>query len=170
MSYSNCCGHNDCRPCVEYIPCFGPTGPVGPAATNQFLSLGAGSGTALTTTQTAITFNSTLATNGADISATVPTTEITLAANHSYYVSYNVNTTATGIGGLGAVLLSNGTPIPSSASNVSLTVAIAATASLSGQAIITIGNSPVTLKLATTATIAGIFTLANAGISVIELL
>ncbi|MDO7204043.1 hypothetical protein Q5M85_07740 [Paraclostridium bifermentans] len=37
---SNCCGHNDCRPCVEYIPCFGPAGPVGSTATNQFLSLG----------------------------------------------------------------------------------------------------------------------------------
>ncbi|WGX77517.1 hypothetical protein QJS64_20125 (plasmid) [Paraclostridium bifermentans] len=170
MTCSNCCGHNDHRPCVEYIPCVGPTGPAGPTATNQFLSLGAGAGTELTIARTAIQFNAINAQNGTDITATIPTTTITLAPNHSYYISYNVNTTATGIGELGAVLLLNGNPIDSSASNVSLLVAVAATASLAGGTIITVGSSASTLQLATTASIAGIFTLANAGISIIKLL
>lgn len=166
MSYSNCCGHNDCRPCVEYIPCFGPAGPVGPTATNQFLSLGASSA-AILAVQTPITFSSTLATNGTDIAGLNP---IILAPNHSYYVSYNINATSTATPGtLSGVLLLNGASIPSS--TASITTTGIGSESVAGQTIIrTVGNTTSTLQLATTASAINIFTLANAGISVIEIL
>lgn len=172
MSYSNCCGHNDCRPCVEYIPCFGPTGPVGPTATNQFLSLGAGVGAdTLPIEQTPINFTTTNAKNGTDISAVVPTSTITLAPNHSYYISYNINVTAVAAvftDTLSCVLVLNGTPIDSSAANS--TTSGDAYVSVAGGTIITVGpTGPLQLQLATTTTSA-IFTLANAGISAIELL
>lgn len=169
MSYSNCCGHNDCRPCVEYIPCFGPTGPVGPTATNQFLTLGAVAGTTtLPTAQTPITFSANLADNGTDISATVPTNTITLAPNHSYYVSYNINATSSAAGTLGGVLVLNGNTIPSSTANVSVTAA--GSESLAGGTIVTVPlTAPLPLQLVTTASAANVFTLANASISVIEL-
>ncbi|UOW69668.1 hypothetical protein [Paraclostridium bifermentans] len=169
MTCSNCCGHNDHRSCVDYIPCFGPAGPAGPTATNQFLSLAAGVGTAkLPTAQTSINFATITAANGTDISATVPTSTITLAPNHSYFISYNINTTASGAGTLGGVLVLNGTNLASSAANTSTTAA--GSASVSGRAIVTVGpTGPLPLQLATT-TSASVFTLANAGISVIELL
>lgn len=169
MSYSNCCGHNDCRPCVEYIPCFGPTGPVGPTATNQFLTLGAVAGTTtIPTTQTPITFSANLADNGTDISATVPTNTITLAPNHSYYVSYNINTNASGAGTLSGVLVLNGTSIPSSTANAFTTVS--SSASLAAGTIVTVPpTAPLPLQLAVIGSL-GIFTLANASISVIELI
>lgn len=169
MSYSNCCGHNDCRPCVEYIPCFGPTGPVGPTATNQFLTLGAVAGTTtLPTAQTPITFSANLAQNGTDISATVPTNTITLAPNHRYYVSYNINATSSAAGTLGGVLVLNGNTIPSSTANVSVTAA--GSESLAGGTIVTVPlAAPLPLQLVTTASAANVFTLANASISVIEL-
>ncbi|MGL5651727.1 MAG: hypothetical protein ACRDDE_08220 [Paraclostridium sp.] len=174
MTCSNCCGHNDHRPCVDYIPCFGPAGPAGPTATNQFLTLGAGVGAAaLPIAQTPIIFSAILAQNGTDISATVPTNTITLAANHRYYVSYNINTTsaAPAAGGedLGGILVLNGTPIASSAANT--TVTVAGYASVAGGTIVTVGpTGPLPLQLATTASAVNIFTLANASISVIELL
>lgn len=170
MSYSNCCGHNDCRPCVEYIPCFGPAGPVGPTATNQFLTLGAVAGTTtLPTAQTPITFSANLAQNGTDISATVPTNTITLAPNHSYYVSYNINATSSAAGTLGGVLVLNGNTIPSSTANVSVTAA--GSESLAGGTIVTVPlAAPLPLQLVTTASAANVFTLANASISVIELI
>ncbi|MGG2469219.1 hypothetical protein ACOV1W_15930 [Paraclostridium bifermentans] len=174
MTCSNCCGHNDHRPCVDYIPCFGPAGPAGPTATNQFLTLGAVAGTTtLPVAQTPITFSANLANHGTDISATVPTNTITLAANHSYYVSYNINTTsvAPAAGGedLGGILVLNGVTIPSSAANS--TVTVAGYASVAGSTIVTVGpTGPLPLQLATTASAANIFTLANASISVIELL
>ena len=169
MSYSNCCGHNDCRPCVEYIPCFGPTGPVGPTATNQFLTLGAVAGTTtLPTAQTPITFSANLAQNGTDISATVPTNTITLAPNNRYYVSYNINATSSAAGTLGGVLVLNGNTIPSSTANVSVTAA--GSESLAGGTIVTVPlAAPLPLQLVTTASAANVFTLANASISVIEL-
>ena len=169
MSYSNCCGHNDCRPCVEYIPCFGPTGPVGPTATNQFLTLGAVAGTTtLPTAQTPITFSANLAQNGTDISATVPTNTITLAPNHSYYVSYNINATSSAAGTLGGVLVLNGNTIPSSTANVSVTAP--GSESLAGGTIVTVPiAAPLPLQLAVVGSL-GIFTLANASISVIELI
>lgn len=169
MSYSNCCGHNDCRPCVEYIPCFGPIGPVGPTATNQFLTLGAVAGTTpLPVPQTPITFSANLAQHGTDISATVPTNTITLAPNHSYYVSYNINTNTSSSGTLSAVLVLNGTSIPSSTANTFSTAA--GSASLAAGTIITVPpTAPLPLQLTTFASL-GVFTLANASISVIELM
>lgn len=174
MSYSNCCGHNDCRPCVEYIPCFGPTGPVGPTATNQFLTLGAVAGTTtLPTAQTPITFSANLAQNGTDISATVPTNTITLAPNHRYYVSYNINvTSAAGTGAtatFGSVLVLNGTTIPSSTANTTITGP--GSVSVAGGTIVTVPpTAPLPLQLVTTASAANVFTLANASISIIELI
>lgn len=174
MTCSNYCGHNDHRPCVDYIPCVGPTGPAGPTATNQFLSVGAGAGTsALPTTLTPINFTIANASNGTNITGSVPTTVISLAPNHSYFISYNVNAKTTageesGGATLTASLLLNGsTQLTSTSSNTGLTPSI----SVAGGTIVTVGATAATLSLEVSGTpAAGAVTLANANISIIELL
>ncbi|WP_250674612.1 hypothetical protein LZ906_017770 (plasmid) [Paraclostridium ghonii] len=157
--------HNH-NPCVEYIPCFGPVGPAGPTATNQFLSLVALAGTStLSNTRTPINFTAVNASNGTDITITTPNT-VTLAHDHSYYISYTANATTTASSSLTATLLLGGNPINSNtSSNISGSVV-----SVSGGTIVTVGLSNQTLQLATTASLAAVMTLANADLSIIELL
>ncbi|GAA0715722.1 hypothetical protein GCM10008904_32850 [Paraclostridium ghonii] len=167
MTCSDYCGNHNHKPCVEYIPCFGPVGPAGPTATNQFLSLGSLAGTStLLTTRTPINFTTVNASNGTHITATTPTTTVTLTALHSYYISYTVNATTTASSSLTATLLLGGNPVNSNtASNISGSVV-----SVSGGTIVTVGSSDKTLQLATTASVAAVMTLANADLSIIELL
>ena len=162
-SFCNNCNHTSC---VEYIPCFGPAGPSGETATNQFLSLGALAATSpFPNKETPITFTQINAVNGTDITAAIPTNGIILSPNHSYKVSYIVNSSANGASALSAGLLLNGVARTSSiASNDGNTFI-----SVSGEDIISVGSSSVKLQLATTVA-SGTLTLLNANVSITELL
>ncbi|KKY00615.1 hypothetical protein VN21_13290 [Paraclostridium benzoelyticum] len=170
MSYKNtnhCC-NTDCNHCVSYIPCFGPAGPAGATSTNQFLSLGAPSGVdPLPNVQTPITFDNINASNGGDIAAIVPTNTVTLAPNHSYYVSYTVNTSGDGVNTevLSTILLLNGNNIPYSGTGNEGASAV----STSGGTVITVGSSAATLQLVASVPSGGTLTLENADLSIVEL-
>ncbi len=170
MSYKNtnhCC-NTDCNHCVSYIPCFGPAGPTGATSTNQFLSLGAFSGVdPLPNVQTPITFDNINASNGGDIAAIVPTNTVTLAPNHSYYVSYTVNTSGDGVntGILSTILVLDGNNIPSSGTGNEG----ASLVSTYGGTVIKVGSSAATLQLAASVPSVGTLTLENADLSIVEL-
>ncbi|EQK39567.1 hypothetical protein C671_3017 [[Clostridium] bifermentans ATCC 19299] len=170
MSYENtnhCC-NTDCNHCVSYIPCFGPAGPAGATSTNQYLSLGASSGLVpLPNVQTPIAFDNINASNGGDIAATVTTNTVTLAPNHSYYVSYTVNTSGNGVntGILSTILLLNGNNIPSSGTGNEG----ASFVSTSGGTVIKVGSSQAKLQLAASVPSVGTLTLENADLSIVEL-
>lgn len=145
----------------------GITGPTGSTPINQFLSVAVGqSANTLPHIQTPITFTTINAIHGIDIIASPPTTDIGLAPNHTYYVSYVTNGSLIDPtnGSLASGLLLNGeqqsTSIASNTSNSLI--------SCSGSTMFPVGTNLATLQLWSIAT--GTITLLNATLNILELL
>ncbi|WP_130068242.1 collagen-like protein [Bacillus albus] len=126
----------------------GPTGPTGSSFASVFAQYSQSPNQTIGLGSNLIEWQTIIQQNSTDITAAVPTTDIILAPNSTYWVTYdgNFRNDATGGSNVDVRLLLDGTVVPGSGSQLDITN-VGDRDAFSNTAIITTGANPSTLQL-----------------------